>query len=45
MHTSPVHVFEDLPMLCITNRIAGLKEYPFSNLARVAKDSGLIVPV
>lgn len=38
MHTSPVHVFEDLSMLCTTNGIAALKEYPFSDLARVAKD-------
>ena len=29
MHTSPVHVFEDLSMLCTTNGIAGLKEHPF----------------
>lgn len=29
MHTSPVHVFEDLSMLCTTCVIAGLKEHPF----------------
>ena len=29
MHASPVHVFEDLSMLCATNGIAGLKEHPF----------------